>query len=210
MVPSYASALGSSGDTPAALATLSGIIQNGGVLKPAEKFEEISFAADTPYALDFLPKHEAGKRVLPEEVAKLARREMNGVVEEGTARRAKKSVVLSDGRVLSVGGKTGTGDNRQQTFSRGGGVTSSEAKNRTATFVFAIDDKFYGTVVAYVDGPDAGKHKFTSALAASVFKAAIPAVRPTLDKAYGVDPAKVAAVAPPAPVKPKPPKAATL
>lgn len=210
MVPSYASALGSSGDTPAALATLSGIIQNGGILKPAEKFEEISFAADTPYALDFLPKHAAGKRVLPEEVAKLARREMNGVVEEGTARRANKSVVLSDGRILPVGGKTGTGDNRQQTFSKGGGVTSSEAKNRTATFVFAIDDKFYGTVVAYVDGPDAGKHKFTSALAASVFKAAIPGVRPVLDKAYGVDPAKVATMQPPAPAKPKPPKAATL
>ncbi len=211
MVPSYASALGSSGDTPAALATLSGIIQNGGVLKPAIKFEEISFAADTPYALDFLPKHPEGKRVLPAEVAKLARREMNGVVEEGTARRANKSVVLSDGRILPVGGKTGTGDNRQQTFAKGGGVTSSEAKNRTATFVFAIDDRFYGTVVAYVDGPDAGKHKFTSALAASVFKAAIPAVRPVLDKAYGVDPAKVATLQPPAPVKqPKPPKAATL
>ncbi|MCC7037255.1 MAG: hypothetical protein IT560_08085, partial [Alphaproteobacteria bacterium] len=63
----------------------------------------------------------------------------------------------------------------------------------------------------YVDGPDAGKHKFTSALAASVFKAAIPGVRPVLDKAYGVAPAKVAAVQPPAPAKqPKPPKAATL
>lgn len=211
LVPSYATALGSSGDTPAALATLSGIIQNGGVLKPATKFDEISFAENTPYALDFLPVQAEGKRVLPEEVAKLARREMSGVVEQGTARRANKSVVLSDGRILSVGGKTGTGDNRQQTFSRGGGVTSSEAKSRTATFVFAIDDRFYGTVVAYVDGPDAGKHRFTSALAASVFKAAIPAVRPVLDKAYGVDPAKVAAMQPPAPAKqPKPPKAATL
>ncbi|HYD17767.1 MAG TPA: transglycosylase domain-containing protein [Patescibacteria group bacterium] len=208
MVPSYASALGSSGDTPAALATLSGILQNDGVLRPAIKFDEISFAENTPYALDFLPKKSQGTRVLPEEVARLARREMNGVVEEGTARRANKSVVLSDGQVLSVGGKTGTGDNRQQTFSKGGGVTSSEAKSRTATFVFAIGDRFYGTVVAYVDGPDAGKHRFTSALAAQVFKSAIPAIRPVLDKAYGVDPAQVAAAQPvgPASISPKVPK----
>jgi membrane peptidoglycan carboxypeptidase len=199
LVPSYATSIGSSGDTPAALATLSGILQNDGVMKPAIKFTDIKFAQNTPYELDLAPKENAGVRVLPAEVAKLARREMNGVVEQGTARRANKSVTLSDGRVLPLGGKTGTGDNRDH----------NEAKSRTATFVFAIDDRFYGCVTAYVDGEHAGNHHFTSALAASVFKAAVPAIRPVLDKAYGVDPAKVAANAPqtPATKKPAAPKA---
>lgn len=210
MVSSYASALGSSGDTPAALATLSGILQNGGVLTPAIRFTEIEFASGTPYALDFKPQAQAGKRVLPEEVARLARREMNGVVENGTARRANKAVVLSDGRVLDIGGKTGTGDNREQSFGSNGGVLASEAKSRTATFVFAIGDRFYGTVTAFVDGPDAGKHHFTSALATSVLKVAVnvPEMRPVFDKAYGVDPAKTAAPVTPqkaAPVKTKQP-----
>ncbi|MEZ0262622.1 MAG: transglycosylase domain-containing protein [Alphaproteobacteria bacterium] len=191
LVPSYATSIGSSGDTPAALATLSGIIQNDGVMKTAIKFTDIKFAENTPYALDFAPKENAGVRVLPAEVTKLVRREMNGVVENGTARRVNKSVTLSDGRVLPIGGKTGTGDNREGT----------SAKSRTATFVFAIDDRFYGCVTAYVDGEHADKHHFTSALAASVLKAAVPSIRPVLDKSYGVDPSKVVEAAPKTPAK---------
>ena len=198
LVPSYATSIGSSGDTPAALATLSGILQNDGVMRTAIKFTDVKFGENTPYELDFAPKQNAGVQVLPPEVAKLARREMNGVVERGTARRANKSVTLSDGRVLPLGGKTGTGDNREGTT----------AKSRTATFVFAIDDRFYGCVTAYVDGEHANNHHFTSALAASVFKAAIPEIRPVLDNAYGVDPSKVVEAAPKAPVKPPVPKAA--
>lgn len=197
LVASYASAIGVSGDTPAALAELSGIIQNDGVRKLAIKFTEIEIGKGTPYETIATPKPTPGTRVLPEEVAKLVRREMNGVVDEGTAKRAHNSVTLSDGRILPVGGKTGTGDNRLQTFSARGGVTSSEAKSRTATFVFAIDDRFYGCVTAYVMGPDAAQYKFTSALAAQVFKTVAPDIRPVLDRAYGVTP----------PAKPTPQKA---
>lgn len=188
MVPSYASALGASGDTPAALATLSGILQNDGIMRPAIKFSDLTLGEDTPYMQEFKPKHKDGTRVLPEELTKLVRREMQGVVEQGTAKRAYNSVKLSDGRILPVGGKTGTGDNRLQSFTAGGAIKSSDAKSRTATFVFAIDDRFYGCVTAYVAGPHAGEYKFTSALAAQVFKTVAPALQPMLDRAYGVTP----------------------
>ncbi len=193
MIPSYASALGASSDKPAALATLAGILQNDGVLKPAIKFYEIDFASNTPYALDFVPQKGEEKRVLPVEITRLVRREMQNVVELGTARRAYNSVQLSDGRILKVGAKTGTGDNRMQTFSKGGGVTASNAKSRTATFVYTIDDRFFGCVTAFVDGPSAGKFKFTSALPALVFKTIAPDLTPLLDRAYNVSPEAIKA-----------------
>lgn len=192
MVASYASALGASGDTPAALSTLAGIVQNDGLYIPVSKFDEIDFAKNTPYAMDFHAGKPAAIRVLPIEVTDILRREMQKVVEEGTARRAYNSVTLSDGTVLPVGAKTGTGDNRMQTFNARGGVTSSNAKSRTATFVYTIDDRFFGCVTAYVDGPSAGSFKFTSALPAQVFKAVAPDLQPLLDKAYGITPEKIA------------------
>lgn len=188
MVPSYASAIGVSGDTPAALATLAGIIQNDGVLKTSIKFTEIEMGRDTPYETKAQAKPVKATQVLPPEITTLVRREMQGVVAEGTAKRADHSMILSDGRVLPVGGKTGTGDNRMQTFGAHGGVKSSEAKSRTATFVFTIDDRFFGCVTAWVMGPEAGQYKFTSALAAQVFKTLGPDIQPVLDRAYGVPP----------------------
>ena len=44
LVPSYATAIGSSGDTPAALAELMGIILNGGLRLPTTRIEELRFA----------------------------------------------------------------------------------------------------------------------------------------------------------------------
>ncbi len=208
MVPSYASSIGSAGDTPAALSELTSILQNDGVRRAPMKFRSIEFGANTPYEMEFHPKEDAGTLVLSPEVAHLVRREMGNVVEQGTARRAHKAVTLSDGRILPVGGKTGTGDNRMQTVTAGGGVIASNAKSRTATFVFAIDDRFYGTVTAYVMGPNAGQHKFTSALATQVFKNVVPAFRPVLDRAYGVDPATVIQVE--QAVKPKKPSAPAI
>ena len=187
MVPSYASALGASGDTPFALAEFSGIMQNDGIYKKSIKFRDITFGENTPYELHFDAKQPEGHRVLPAELTALVRREMQGVVNEGTAHRAFESVKLSDGRILPVGGKTGTGDNRLQTFSAGGALKSSDAKSRTATFVYGIDDRFYGCVTAYVMGAEAKDYKFTSALAAQVFKNVVPGIRPVLDRAYGVE-----------------------
>jgi membrane peptidoglycan carboxypeptidase len=189
MVPSYASALGASGDNPAALSALAGILQNDGLLIPVTKFTDIDFALNTPYALEFNAAVQRPLRVLSEDITKLVRREMQMVVEQGTARRANNSIILSDGRILPVGAKTGTGDNRLQTFSARGSVKTSNAKSRTATFVYIIDDRFFGCVTAYVSGPSAGKFSFTSALPAQVFKAIAPDIQPILDKSYGVTPA---------------------
>ncbi len=48
LVPSLATAIGSSGDRPAALAELIGIIQNDGIRLPM-RIDSLHFAADTPY-----------------------------------------------------------------------------------------------------------------------------------------------------------------
>lgn len=202
MTASYASALGSSGDTPASLATLAGIIQNDGLLAPAIKFTGIKFGENTPYALDFKAGNIEAKRVLPAEVAQLVRREMQNVVELGTARRAFGSVKLSDGTVLPIGAKTGTGDNRSHTVTARGGVISSDVKSRTATLVYTIGDRFYGAMTAYVEGPEAADYKFTSGLMTQTMKAVISTeLTPVLDRAYGTTPAPAAKPAESAPAQ---------
>jgi membrane peptidoglycan carboxypeptidase len=183
LVPSYATAIGSSGDNPAALAELAGEILNDGVRYPAARIDELHFAEGTPVDTTVEPKRKPGERVLPTEVASVLRQEMFKVVEKGTARRAFGSVVLSDGRVIPVGGKTGTGDNRIQFVQSNGERTGSKAMNRTATFVFIIGDRFFGTITAYVPGELAGDYGFTSALPAQAFKALAPAFRPLIEEA---------------------------
>jgi hypothetical protein len=53
--------------------------------------------------------------------------------------------------------------------------------DRTATFVFFLGDRLYGTVTAYVSGSQAGRYHFTSALAVALLKALAPELRPLLD-----------------------------
>jgi len=84
----------------------------------------------------------------------------------------------ADGQMTNVGGKTGTGDNRFDTFARGGGLISTRPVDRTATFAFFLSDRFYGTITAYVAGRQAGQYSFTSALAVQVLKVLEPALRP--------------------------------
>ena len=79
-----------------------------------------------------------------------------------------------------MGGKTGTGDNRLQTFSAGDACCSSKALNRTATFVFYIGPR-RGTLTAYVDGSESSQFKFTSALPVQVLKGMAPLLRDYLD-----------------------------
>jgi membrane peptidoglycan carboxypeptidase len=179
LVPSYATALGSSGDTPAALAELAGIILNRGERQAAVRLEDLHFAQGTPFDTTLKRRPAANERVLPPEVAAVVHAGMLGVVEKGTARMAWNAV-MQDGVVIPVGGKTGTGDNRYQTFSAPGVVSNSRAVNRTATFVFTIGDRFFGTVVAYVPGDLATGQKFTSALPVQVFRTLIPGLEPVL------------------------------
>jgi hypothetical protein len=86
---------------------------------------------------------------------------------------------------MTLGGKTGTGDNRIDTFARGGGLISSRPVDRTATFVFFLGDRWYGTVTAYVVGPEADHYDFTSALAVQVLKVLEPTLRPLIAPAPG-------------------------
>ena len=181
LVPSYATALGSSGDTPEALAELAGIILNGGQRQPAIRLEQLHFGAGTPFDTSFHRRPVVTERVLPADVAAVVHAGMLGVVAQGTARTAWDAVI-QDGVVVPVGGKTGTGDNRYQTFSSPGVLSNSRAVNRTATFVFTIGDRFFGTVVAYVPGELATGQRFTSALPVQVFRTLIPGLEPLLKK----------------------------
>lgn len=178
LVPSYATALGSSGDRPAALADLMGIIVNGGVRLPTARIESLRFAADTPYETSFARRAAEGERVMAPEVAAALRNALSEVVEGGTARRLSGAFKLADGTALVVGGKTGTGDNR---IAIGRGGAKGLALNRTATFVFYIGDNHFGTLTAYVIGPEASGYRFTSGLPVQILKSMGPMLLPHLE-----------------------------
>ncbi len=170
LVPSLATALGSSGDTPAALAELMGVIAAEGVHYPTVRVSRLRLAEATPFETHWAKPAAPGRRVLSREIVAVLRRELVGVVEQGTARRAAGGLVLADGTRLPVGGKTGTGDNRFQVSGPGGRVIESRAVNRTATFVFLIGDRIFGTVTAFVPGESAQSYSFTSSLPVQMFK----------------------------------------
>ncbi|MES2819933.1 MAG: transglycosylase domain-containing protein [Pseudomonadota bacterium] len=183
LVPSLATAIGSSGDRPAALAELMGIIQNDGIRQPNVRIDRLHFAADTPYETLLGRELDQAQRVLPSEVAAALREALSQVVEGGTARRLHGAFTLSDGQVLTVGGKTGTGDNRIESVGAGGRLQSSRAVNRTATFVFYLGPRHYGTLTAFVPGRAAENFRFTSALPVQVLKGMAPLLQPYLDPA---------------------------
>ena len=81
---------------------------------------------------------------------------------------------------MEIGGKTGTGDHRFDVHGAGGQLISSRVVNRSATFVFLIGDRYFGTMMAYVQGPHAAKYNFTSALPAQLLKSLAPALLPLL------------------------------
>jgi membrane peptidoglycan carboxypeptidase len=180
LVPSLGTALGTSGDRPDALADLMGIILNDGIKLPTGSIDQLRFAQGTPYET-VLARNAAPVRVMAPEVAQTLRKAMMGVVADGTASRLRGAYATTDGELLPVGGKTGTGDNRFDHFAAGGGITSSRAVDRTATFVFFLGDRFFGTVTAYVPGPDAAHFTFTSALAVQLLRVLEPELKPLLD-----------------------------
>jgi membrane peptidoglycan carboxypeptidase len=185
LVPSLATAIGSSGDRPDALARLMGIILNEGVHKPTVSLDRLEFAVGTPYQIEVGFRPGTPKRVMAPEVAATIRRALSGVVMNGTGKGLQGAYSTADGLPMLVGGKTGTGDNRFQTSARGGGSIASRAVDRTATFVFFLGDRFFGTVTAYVAGPEADQYDFTSALAVHVLKALEPALQPLINATQG-------------------------
>ena len=181
MTPSYASALGASGDRPAALAELMGIIVNRGLRLPVTRVASLRFAQATPYETHLAQQPAPPQALLAPELAAVLRRALIGVVETGTAKRLKGALLRSDGSAVEIGAKTGTGDHRFDVRGRGGQLISSRVVNRSATLVFLLGERHYGTLMAYVHEPDAARFKFTSALPTQLLKALLPALRPLVD-----------------------------
>lgn len=174
LTPSLASAIGSSGDRPASLAELVGILVNDGVRYPVIRVQELHFAEGTPFETRMERENALGVRVLSREVAAVARAALQDVVEFGTARRVRGAITLPDGTEAVMGGKTGTGDNRYTVTDARGRVVSSRALSRTSTFVFFFGDRFYGVMTAFVQGPEADLFDFTSALPAQLVRSLGP------------------------------------
>ncbi len=183
LVPSLATAIGSSADHPAALAELMGTILNNGVRVPSVLIEHLRFGAGTPFETVVERAPVQGERMFSPELAAAVRGVLTDVVETGTASRLARAMVEEDGSEIFIGGKTGTGDHRYITFSAPGVVKESRAVNRSATFVFFIGDRFFGTMTAFVPGQDAADYRFTSALSTQVMKHVLPILKPLTDKA---------------------------
>lgn len=180
IVPSLGTSIGSSGDRPAALNELVGIILNDGVRLPTFRVQELHFAGETPWETRLLREEASGTRVMDPAVAVILREAMVDVVEEGTGRRMRGVLRDPEGTLLPVGGKTGTGDNRFRVYAPGGRLVESRSVNRTSTFVFFIGDRYYGVISAYVPGDQADAYRFTSALPTQILRELSSAVEALL------------------------------
>jgi len=176
LVPSYATAIGSSADRPIALAELMGIIVNDGQRRPTSGLARLSFGLGTPYHTVFETEPQEGRQVMRPRVARLLRDVLAEVVERGTAIRVRRAFVDDNGLPIRIGGKTGSGDNRIEHFAGGRRLTSSQATSRTAGFVFYLGDRWFGVITASVSGAQSAQYEFTSSLPLAVLKLLAPAV----------------------------------
>lgn len=166
IVPSLATALGSSGDKPRALAKLVGIVINGGKDFQEPIVEELHFAKDTPYEVTLTRKRPPeAEQVMTAEVAQVVKQTLKDTVEAGTAVRIRDTF-----KPLEAGGKTGTGDNQHKEVRADGSILEQTALSRTATFVFYIGQKWYGSITVYVDQDEADRSTFTSSYAVTLLK----------------------------------------
>jgi membrane peptidoglycan carboxypeptidase len=175
LIPSLATAIGSSGDRPEALAQLIGILLNDGERMPTIQMTRMRFAGNTPYETTIEPIDSEGTRVLPRAVARAILPVLALVVQSGTAARLSGAMTIND-RSLVIGGKTGSGDNRFDTVGRQGQKISSRPVDRTAVFVFYIEDRYFGVITAFVPGEQAGDYGFTSSLPVAILKLLAPAI----------------------------------
>ena len=180
LVPSYATAIGSSADRPNALAELVGILLNDGIRYPSVLIDRLRFADGTPYETNFSRSDTTYQRLLSPEICRTAKAALLDIVESGTAVRGFKAFPLANGGYIPLGGKTGTGDQRFETVNKSGQVLESRVVNRTATFVFFLGDRFFGTLTAHVHGDVAKEYGFTSSLPVQLLKMLRPSLMPLL------------------------------
>ncbi|UCE01349.1 MAG: transglycosylase domain-containing protein [Candidatus Latescibacterota bacterium] len=178
LVPSLATAIGSSADRPTALAEFVGILQNGGLRAPVLRVQAIHFGEKTPFETHFEASPAPSERVMPEAAAEVLKQLMQDVVQNGTGRRVRGALQHTEAGRVAIGGKTGSGDNRFERFGSSGELLSSRVVNRTASFVFFLGEHHYGVVTALVPGEAARDYSFTSALALQAFKVLAPAIEP--------------------------------
>ena len=190
LTPSLATAIGSSGDRPAALAELMGIIVNDGVRQPTVLVDGLEFAVGTPYETRVGRAEQPTSQVLAPEIAAVVRGVLTQVVDVGTARVLRQTLARPGGGPHVMGGKTGTGDHRYFVYAKNGAVVESRVVSRAATFVFMLDERYFGTVTAYVPGAEAGRFHFTSGLPVRI----VGLLMPTLD-ALSTRPPEIATTA---------------
>ena len=181
LTPSYATSIGASGDRPAALAELTGILVNDGVKLPVVRFDSLHYAQGTPYETLLNKMIDPGERIFATEIAKVARGALVGVVAGGTASRLNGIYADENGQLMSVGGKTGTGDHRKQIWGAGGRLLESKFVSRAATFTFFIGEKYFGVMTAYVEGENSGLYHFTSSLPVQIMKFLKPTLSPLIN-----------------------------
>jgi membrane peptidoglycan carboxypeptidase len=141
----------------------------------------LHYAQGTPYETILHKAPDQGKRIFAPEIAKVARGAMVGVVNGGTASRLNGIYTDAGGKLLSVGGKTGTGDHRKQAWGAGGRLLESKFISRAATFTFFLGDRFFGVITAYVEGDNAGLYHFTSSLPVQIVKFLKPTLTPLIN-----------------------------
>jgi len=153
--PSYAVVLGSSGDTPMSLLELAGTLLNDGVHeKNISAIEGIVLAPDSEFETPFKIVHQQ-ERIIPQDVAAIARKAMEGVLHKGTAIFASSHPLMQ--YVRSSGAKTGTGDNRHHQV----------PVNRSAAVLSILDigegkAKYAICITMSVTQGDIERYKFTS------------------------------------------------
>jgi membrane peptidoglycan carboxypeptidase len=148
------------------------------VRRPSVAIKRLHFAEGTPYETVFTRTDSIGVQVLKPEVCAVLKPALLDVVEKGTAVRGKGAFALPDGNWIPLGGKTGTGDQRFETFDKRGNVTDSRVVNRTATFAFFLGERFFGVLTAHVEGEKAARYGFTSSLPVAILKVLTPALMP--------------------------------
>jgi len=153
-----------------------GIILNDGVRLPTVLVDGLDFGVGTPYETHLGRAEVPATQVLAPEVATVVRGMLTQVVELGTARGLRPALAPPGGTPHVAGGKTGTGDHRYFVYSKSGAVVESRVVSRAATFVFMLDNRYFGTVTAYVPGPEAARFHFTSALPVRVTGLLMPAL----------------------------------
>ena len=181
LTPSYATSIGASGDRPAALAELMGIVVNDGIKLPVVRFQSLHYAQGTPYETLMNKAQDEGERIFAPEIAKVSRGALMGVVAGGTASRLNGIYTDANNKLLAVGGKTGTGDHRKQIWGAGGVLLDSKFISRAATFTFFIGDRFFGVITAYVEGDHSGLYHFTSSLPVQIVKYLKPILSPLIN-----------------------------